>query len=58
MTNQFITRKEVVDLYGISPKTLARRLEKCGLKPEKGLISPADLEKIKKALGDPDKEGV
>ncbi|MCF8222886.1 MAG: hypothetical protein K9J25_07040 [Bacteroidales bacterium] len=58
MTNQFITRKEVADLYGISAKTLMRRLEKRGVKLDKGLIPPADLEKIKQVLGDPDRKAV
>lgn len=56
MTNQFITRKEVADLYGINPKTFVCRLKKHGIILDKGLISPADFEMIRKVLGDPDKQ--
>ena len=50
----FRTRKEIADMYCISPKTLIFRLKKHGIILEKGRISPADYERIIQLLGDPE----
>lgn len=53
MVNQFRTRKEIADMYGISPKTLVCRLAIHGIILVSGRVSPADFEKIITVLGDP-----
>jgi len=47
------TRKQLADEYGISVRTLNRRLYRYGIKPPPGLILPAWQKKIYKLLGNP-----
>ena len=47
------TRLEVAEEYGISVRTLTRRLKKCNVYLPNGNIFPNELEKIYKCLGGP-----
>jgi hypothetical protein len=53
MESVFITRGQMADGYGISTRTLKRRLEERGFILNKGLISPKDQENIRSLLGYP-----
>jgi hypothetical protein len=47
------TRQKVAEEYGISVKTLARRLEKASIFVEPGIIFPKTLEIIYSSFGVP-----
>ena len=47
------TRQDVAAEYGISPRTLRRRLQAQGLKLPSGRLVPADLARIYRTLGPP-----
>lgn len=51
------TRQELAAEYGISRKTLARRIEATGLKfsLSRGVLLPADLINVYRTLGFPEK---
>lgn len=48
------TRKDLAAEYGISPRTLRRRLKKAGIQLHRGKIMPADLKRIYATLGEPE----
>jgi|GEM_PF-1771591 len=48
-----MTRIELAEEYGISPRTLQRRLKKLNIQIPPGRIVPADLERLYQALGEP-----
>jgi hypothetical protein len=47
------TRHEIADEYGISVKTLHRRLKKADINLSKGIIMPKDVIIIYRAFGVP-----
>ena len=47
------TRLEVAEEYGISVRTLTRRLKKCNVHLPNGSIFPNEVEEIYKCLGGP-----
>jgi transcriptional antiterminator len=47
------TRLEVAEEYGISRRTLRRRLKALNIQIPPGRITPADLKRIYRALGEP-----
>ncbi len=48
------SRTEIAWMYGISTRTLMRRLKKLNIKLPPGLIFPADQQRIYEVLGSPE----
>jgi DNA invertase Pin-like site-specific DNA recombinase len=50
-----VTRKEIAEEYGISPRTLVRWFKKTNVQMPSGLIDPYHLKIIYKTFGVPQK---